>query len=110
MGGPVGPVQVLLGLALRLVRVGDLDQVLRRLRQVGGVQPGRLVEQDRLTPLPDPGVEGEPVDRVHDHRGLLRGDPAGQHRLMGRGPLGHQHRRPAGRSGARRRGGSRPGG
>ena len=61
--------------------------------EVGGVQPGRLPEQHRLGVVAHPGVQGELLDRGHDHRGLLRRDPAGQHRRVGGGPLADQDRR-----------------
>ncbi len=73
VGGPVLPVQLLLGLAFGGVGVGDLDQVPGGLGQVGRVQAGRGIEEERL-PVRRTGVGGEPVDRVHDHR-ACSGDP-----------------------------------
>jgi len=71
VGGAVLSFEVLLGLAVCRVGVGDLDQVPAGLREVGGVEPGGGVEEEHLAPLPDPGVGGELVDGVHDHRGLF---------------------------------------
>ena len=108
--GPVGPVQVLLGLALGLLRVGDLDQVLGRLGQVGGVQPGRPRRAGPPHPAPGPRRRGgacRPRPRSPRPAPGRPGRPASPHgSRSARSPAPT----PAARSGARRRGGCRPGG
>ncbi len=108
--GPVGAVEVLLGVAFGLVGVGDLGQVPGGLGQLGRRQLRGLVEQERLALLPHRSVQGQLLDGGHDHRRLLRGDPPGRQRGVRRGPLTDQDRAPAAPSGAPRGGWCRPGG
>ncbi len=83
-------VEVLLGVAFGPVRVDHAGQVAGGPGQLGrGQQPG-LLEQEHLGPGPQGRVVGELVDRVHDHRDLLRGDRPLPQRGMRRRELGDQ--------------------
>ena len=98
MGGALVAVQPLLLAALLTVGVDHRGDLLPDHAQLGGVQPGRLLQQDSLGLGAQRLVEGQRVHGVHDHRRLLRRHhPAGQG-VVGGGALPDQHRRLAHRA------------
>ena len=110
VGGPVALLELLLGVAVGPLGIGHREQVPRGLGEVGGVEPGRLVEEQGLGPPAQLGLVREPVDRVGDHGRLLGRHPARRQRGVGGGAARRPAGRPGARCGARSSGGCRPGG
>ncbi len=86
VGGAFELVELLLLPGRDPVGVEDLQQPLAELVQLGGVQPGRVLEEERLPGRPQRGVEGQQVQAGHDHLGVLGGDLPGRQRRPGRLP------------------------
>jgi len=90
VGGPVGAVEVAFGGGVGPVGIGDREQVPGGLGEVGGGQPGGLVQEQGLGAVPQAGPVREPVHGIDDHRGLLGRDPGLAQRGVGGGQLGGQ--------------------
>ncbi len=78
MGGTVFPVERLLRVALLAVGIDHPSQVAADALQVGGVEPGGLLDHELLPTAPDVGARGESVDGADHDRRLVRRERPGR--------------------------------